>query len=200
MRLARIAAATAMLTLLLAAPASAGIIADLSVTKTDSPDPVTAGANITYTITVANLGAIAAPAVALSDTIPAGTTFVSMSPVAGWTISTPPVGGTGTVTASNASFAASASAVFTLVIKVDANYKPGIATNTANVTSNLKESNTANNSSTATTNVVAAAASVPDAAMAASQPGSPLTILGFGALLVGLLATTAVMAVRRPRT
>ncbi|HEV8384392.1 MAG TPA: choice-of-anchor Q domain-containing protein, partial [Candidatus Acidoferrales bacterium] len=53
--------------------------ADLSVTKTDSPDPVNAGANLTYTVTVSNAGPSAAPAT-LTDTLPAGVTFVSATP------------------------------------------------------------------------------------------------------------------------
>ncbi len=55
-----------------------GAAADLSVTKTDSPDPVQPGANLTYTIIVANAGPSNAATVALADTLPAGTTFVSL--------------------------------------------------------------------------------------------------------------------------
>ncbi len=200
MRLVRVAAITGLLTLVLAAPASAGIIADLSVTKTDSPDPVTAGANLTYTITVANSDNSTAANVSLSDPLPAGTTFVSLTGPAGWTLTTPPVGGTGTAPARLPPFrrtrrrSSRSSSTSTRV------FKPGIITNVATVTSDTSDVDTSNNASTATTNVVAAAASVPDAAMAASRPGSPLTTLGFAALLAGLLATTAVMAVRRPRT
>src|SRR5581483_3972249 len=48
---------------------------DLSVTKTDSPDPVAAGANLTYTITLTNGGGDDAFFVNLTDTIPTNTTF-----------------------------------------------------------------------------------------------------------------------------
>src|SRR4029079_16632043 len=73
-------------------------LADLSVTKTDSPDPVTAGTDLTYTITVSNAGPIDAQSVSLSDAIPVNTTFVSAMQTAGpaFTLSSPPVGGTGT--------------------------------------------------------------------------------------------------------
>ena len=50
--------------------------ADLSVTKTDSPDPVIAGNNITYTITVTNNGPSDAQAVTFADAVPAGTTLM----------------------------------------------------------------------------------------------------------------------------
>ena len=41
--------------------------ADLSVTKTDSPDPVRSGGNLTYTITVTNNGPDAATGVTMTD-------------------------------------------------------------------------------------------------------------------------------------
>ena len=49
----------------------------LLVTATDSPDPVTAGQNVTYTITVTNRGPIAATSVVVTNTLPAGVTYVS---------------------------------------------------------------------------------------------------------------------------
>ncbi len=49
--------------------------ADVSVTKTDDPDPVTEGQQITYTVTVHNDGPDAAENVVVSDTMPAGVTF-----------------------------------------------------------------------------------------------------------------------------
>lgn len=46
--------------------------ADLSVTKTDSPDPVRRGKKLTYTVTVANGGPSVATHVTLKDTLPHG--------------------------------------------------------------------------------------------------------------------------------
>src|SRR5436190_17171448 len=68
-----------------AAPASA----DLSVTKEDSPDPVNTGSTLTYTITVNNNGPDAAANASWSDTLPAGTTFVSLSSPGGWSCTAP---------------------------------------------------------------------------------------------------------------
>ena len=63
---------------LLLAPA---VPADLGITKTDSPDPVIAGSNLTYTITVRNAGpGVSAAGIVMSDALPAGTTFVSARP------------------------------------------------------------------------------------------------------------------------
>jgi uncharacterized repeat protein (TIGR01451 family) len=53
--------------------------ADLRVTKSDNPDPVTAGSVLTYTIEVTNLGPMAATNVTLRDTLPASADFVSAS-------------------------------------------------------------------------------------------------------------------------
>ena len=58
-------------------------IADLSVGKADSPDPVTVGSNLTYTITVTNNGPMVATGVTLTDTLPGGVTFVSATPTQG---------------------------------------------------------------------------------------------------------------------
>src|SRR6266699_2287243 len=45
--------------------------ADLSITKTDSPDPVNAGGTVTYTLTVHNGGPSDASGVKVQDTLPA---------------------------------------------------------------------------------------------------------------------------------
>src|SRR5207249_3859507 len=49
----------------------------LSISKTDAPDPVNAGSNITYTLSYSNTGNANASGVIITDTIPANTTFVS---------------------------------------------------------------------------------------------------------------------------
>jgi uncharacterized repeat protein (TIGR01451 family) len=128
-------------------------VADLAVTKVDTPDPVIAGSNLSYTITVSNNGPDPATNASWSDTLPAGTTFVSLPAVAGWSCTTPAVGGTGTVSCSNASFAVG-SAVFSLTLNVS----PGVASgtllaNTATVTSATGDGTPGNESATATTTV-----------------------------------------------
>ncbi|MDP9193403.1 MAG: ExeM/NucH family extracellular endonuclease [Acidobacteriota bacterium] len=132
-------------------------IADLVVTKTDSPDPVNAGANLTYTITVTNNGPDAAPTSSWSDTLPAGTTFVSLPAVAGWSCTTPAVGATGTVTCNNPSFGVG-SAIFTLTVAVDPSVAAGtVLSNTATATSAAAEGNPGDESDTETTTVATSA-------------------------------------------
>jgi uncharacterized repeat protein (TIGR01451 family) len=128
--------------------------ADLEVAKVDTPDPVNVGANLTYTITVVNNGPVAAAAASLSDTLPAGTTFVSLSAPNDWMCTPPAVGSGGTVNCLNNSFALG-SAVFTLVVKVDSSVSAGtVLTNTATASSTTPDTNLNNNGGTATTTVV----------------------------------------------
>jgi uncharacterized repeat protein (TIGR01451 family) len=58
-------------------PATVQARADLRITKTDSPDPVIAGANLTYVLSITNLGPSTARTVVVADTLPAGLTYLS---------------------------------------------------------------------------------------------------------------------------
>jgi uncharacterized repeat protein (TIGR01451 family) len=152
--------------------------ADLSVTKT-APATVAPGQNITYTLTVSNAGPDAAVSTQLTDTVPAGTTFVSMAQNSGpaATLTTPAVGGTGNVTATWATLASGATATFTLTVNVNAAAPAGsVVTNTATVTSTTADPNPVNNTSTATTTVTAPGAdlSVTKTAPATAVPGQNL--------------------------
>src|SRR5262245_43929900 len=50
---------------------------DLSLTKSDSPDPVVVGDNVTYTITVDNPGTLPATNAIVTDHLPSTVDFVS---------------------------------------------------------------------------------------------------------------------------
>ena len=129
---------------------------DVGIVKTDTPDPVVAGANLTYSLAVHNDGPPAAAPVSVSDPLPANTTFVSLTADPSWSCTTPVVGVTGTVSCSRATLAAGADAPsITIVVKVGAGVAPGtdVITNTATV-STPNDSNPANDTSTAKTSVV----------------------------------------------
>jgi uncharacterized repeat protein (TIGR01451 family) len=128
---------------------------DVSVTKTDSPDPMTAGSNLTYTIVVNNSGPSDAQTLSLSDAIPANTTFVSLITPAGWSSTTPVAGGTGTITSTRATLAAGTGPqTFTLVVKANANTPSGtVITNSASVSTTTTDTNANNNNVSATTTV-----------------------------------------------
>ena len=57
--------------------------ADLSIAKSDAPDPVNAGAALTYTLAVTNLGPDNAASVMVTDGLPAGLSFVSATATQG---------------------------------------------------------------------------------------------------------------------
>ena len=138
----------------LAARLQAGLVAaNLSLVKTDAPDPVTAGSNLTYTLTVSNKGPATALNASWSDTLPAGTTFVSLSAPAGWTCLTPAVGDSGTVTCDHASFAPGTD-VFTLIVEIDAGVANGtVVTNDAEVASESPDPDDGDNFGSTTTTV-----------------------------------------------
>lgn len=122
-------------------------IADLSITKTDSPDPVTFGSNITYTITVTNNGPSMATNVSISDTLPlTGLTFVSamLSPSGSCQFAS------GVITCNVGVMSSVTSATATFIVTPTVT---GSVANTATVSSNVPDQNTANNSATAVTMV-----------------------------------------------
>src|SRR5262249_41328449 len=130
--------------------------ADLAVTKSDSPDPVIAGNNLTYTINFVNNGPSDAQSVTVTDAVPADTTFVSaiVSTGTGWSVSAPAVGGTGNIVFSKATVAAGESAVFTVVVHVNSSLANGpTISNSAIAASTTTDPPPANNTATATTTV-----------------------------------------------
>jgi len=58
-------------------------ISDLAVTQKVAPNPGAIGTNVSYTITVTNLGPVVATGVKLTDTLPAGVNFISLSSSSG---------------------------------------------------------------------------------------------------------------------
>ena len=128
-------------------------VAEVDVTNVDTPDPVVAGQNITYTITATNSGPDPADTAALADTLPAGTTFVSLSSPGGWSCTTPAVGAGGTVNCTNAAMAVG-TAAFTLTLQVSPAVASGtVISNTATFTSTAGDSTPGDNSATAQTTV-----------------------------------------------
>ncbi len=119
--------------------------ADLTISKSDAPDPVVAGNDVTYNLTVANGGPNTATGVVLTDTLPGGVTFVSATPSQG---SCSQAGGTVTCNLGDIPNGSSASA--SIVITTTA---AGTITNTASVGAATSDPNTGNNSASAATQV-----------------------------------------------
>ncbi len=142
---------------------------DLSITKTPAVGLYGTGSQLTYTISVANAGPVAATSVVVTDVLPAGTSFVSATPSQG------SCSGTTTVTCSLGTLANGASATIALTVTLPA--VPGLVSNTATVASGNPDPNMANNSSTASITVISAAA-IPTA--------SPWALLMLGLVLVAI--------------
>jgi uncharacterized repeat protein (TIGR01451 family) len=127
-------------------------LVDLSVSKTDSVDPIFVGDNTTYTMVVKNSNtAINATGVVLTDNLPSGMSFVSATTSQG-SLVTPPVGSTGIVTANIGTMAPNATVTVTVTVKGET---AGVQTNTASVSANETDSNSANNTANQSTTVKA---------------------------------------------
>jgi len=127
--------------------------ANLAVTNSDAPDPVNSGSTITYTQTLTNNGPDAAANAKITETIGSGVTFQSVSIAGGFSCTTIPPGGTGTLTCSIPSLANGATASFT--VKVNVTAASGTITNTVAGSSDASDPTPANNAATATTTVIA---------------------------------------------
>lgn len=126
--------------------------ADLSITKTDSPDPVIAGNELTYTITVSNGGPSTATDVKITDNIPPGTTFVSGFDGNGTTVCA--LVQDATVVCDLGTMPPATSKVVYLTVAVAPSVPEGaVLDNTAEVTSSTTDPNSANNTALAGTDV-----------------------------------------------
>ncbi len=124
--------------------------ADLSVTKTASPNPGQAGVNLNYRIVVTNNGPATASNVTVTDALPSGVAFVSAATTQG------ACSGTTTVTCNVGSLASGAGAIVTIVVTPSAQ---GQLSNTATVTAGEADFDSTNNSSSITTFIQPAATS-----------------------------------------
>ncbi|MBV6414824.1 MAG: hypothetical protein OMOMHJEC_02660 [Xanthomonadales bacterium] len=125
-------------------PAAQG--ADLSIAKTDSTDPVSFGAQFSYTLTVRNIGPAAASGVVVRDPLPSGLGFVSAA-------------GSGLACAGGANVVCTAAAPLaagqqlSVVVTVTAPDTAGSVTNEATVESATSDPVTANNRASQSTAV-----------------------------------------------
>jgi uncharacterized repeat protein (TIGR01451 family) len=125
--------------------------ADLAINKTanlSSPPVTFSGASLSYTLSVTNNGPTAASAVSVSDTLPAGSGFVSATG-AGWTCGF----AAGTVTCTTPSLAVGAAPAITLTITTPTVSKSGTLSNTATVSSATTDPDPSNNSNTSSVHI-----------------------------------------------
>ncbi len=122
--------------------------ADLSITKTASPNPGQVNVALSYRVVATNNGPATATNVTVNDTLPAGVAFVSSSTTQG------ACSGTTTITCNLGSLANGASAIVTINVTPSAQ---GQVTNTATVTAGETDFDSSNNSSSITTFIQPAA-------------------------------------------
>ncbi|MFN0087491.1 MAG: HYR domain-containing protein [Blastocatellia bacterium] len=124
-------------------------ISDLRINQTASPATVVTGADVTYNITVTNMGTGAAGNVTVIDNLPPAVTFVSCAAPGG------SCGGTGNNrTASFASLAPNASATVTIVARVNcANANDASIANVVSATHAGFDPDLANNAATVATRI-----------------------------------------------
>jgi len=139
-------------------------LADLVLALTDSPDPVFAGANLTYAVKLTNSGPSTATSITLTDTLPPGVTFVSATNNLGNCNHA-----AGVVTCSIASLSAGVGTVATIVVTPNS---AGTITNNATVTAAEADPNSANNSTMAATTVTLSA----DISVNSADSPDPVTV------------------------
>lgn len=129
--------------------ADPGCLADLSITKSDSPDPVIAGTMLTYTITVTNSGPIDATSVTVQDLLPDSLSF--MPDLSSSDCSE----ASGIVTCSVEALADGSNVSFIVVVEVDPSVEDGhIITNEAIVASDQTDPNINDNTTIQETTVI----------------------------------------------
>lgn len=148
--------------------------ADVSVVKTTGATTVTAGNNVSYTITVTNNGPDVATDVVLTDAYPAGTTFVSLTHASGEVASTCSTAGSLSCTFNV--LGNGQSSTYTLVLRAGDTTS---ISNTANVTSSIFDDDLSNNSSTAPTVIV-----TPSADLSVTKSGPTTATAGTNATYI----------------
>ncbi|HEX2177295.1 MAG TPA: DUF11 domain-containing protein, partial [Nocardioidaceae bacterium] len=124
--------------------------ADLAVSMSDSPDPVVERDQVTYTVTVDNLGPGSATSPTLVDTLPADPTFVSATTDDGNCVRDVNSNSGGVLTCALGPLAEGEQATVTIVLEPRG---AGAIGNTATVRAGEPDTDTVNNSATQVTTV-----------------------------------------------
>jgi uncharacterized repeat protein (TIGR01451 family) len=121
-------------------------VVDLAIVKTANPTSLLKGGNVTYTLTVTNNGPVTDTAVQVADSLPAGVTFVSVTPSQGTCT------GGNLVQCTIGSMTSGQAVTITIVVNAPT---VGTIVNTATVVGALPETTLTNNTSSTTITVTA---------------------------------------------
>ena len=124
--------------------------ADVATVKTASPEPVTQGTNLTYTLQITNNGPAVAQGVTVSDPLPGEVSFTSVSTTQGlctYTVATT------TVSCTLGSISVGGLAIVTINVSANTFSSSTLSTNTATVAATTSDPNLTNNSSSATSTI-----------------------------------------------
>jgi uncharacterized repeat protein (TIGR01451 family) len=129
--------------------------ADLAISKTAAPNPVFAGAKITYTIAVSNAGPSSASNVVVKDTLPDEVSVLTVTPTVGSCTAGIPGNPLQPLTCTIGSLATAGSATITITAKVHRRVpERTVINNNATVNSAASDPNNGNNSATAAVTVI----------------------------------------------
>ena len=151
--------------------------ADLMLTQTPAPEPVNAGAELTYSLVVSNQGPDTATRVQLVDRLPSFAAFVSVVASQG---SCTQLGNVVSCSLSNLAAGSSATVTLTVVPVLT-----GLVTNTAVVVVNELDENLSNNIATAISTVLTGVAPAQGTITVVPQPSNGGTVSGGGTYPAG---------------
>jgi uncharacterized repeat protein (TIGR01451 family) len=140
--------------------------ADLRIEKSDLPDPVKTGAQLTYTLTIENLGKSPANNLLVRVTLPDGATLLNVSG-SGWVCNQ----SGGTLTCSRSEL--SALEVTTITVTVLAPLSPGNISNYAAVASESFDDDLSNNTDSETTTITSVGSDEADLVISKTDSDDP---------------------------
>ncbi|MCP4250017.1 MAG: DUF11 domain-containing protein, partial [bacterium] len=153
----------------------ASVGADLSISKTSGVDPVFSGGNLGYTVSVTNGGPDAATAVSVTETLPAGVTFLSTTGC-----DNDP---NGVPICALATIGPSGGRSYTVSVTVNAG--PGTLSNTVDATAASYDPNPTNNTATVVTTVIASSPCATDHVLTAADSGTATGYAAANSISIG---------------
>jgi uncharacterized repeat protein (TIGR01451 family) len=142
--------------------------ADLSLTKSDSTDPVAVGETLTYFLHLSNAGPEPASAVIVTDNLPATVTFVSATPTQGFCSHS-----AGTVTCPIGTILSGGGAAIEIEVAAESE---GVITNAASASSNTADPDDTNNTDSEDTTVEVAPTGEADLSLTKSDGRDPVRV------------------------